>query len=206
MLARDVHDRLLARARALGLQGDGDEQLLDALLDREVPLPPPTEADCRRYFDQHPQLFRSGELVEADHILFAVTDRVPPAALRQRAQQVLEQALAAPERFAELAREFSNCPSAQAGGSLGQIARRDVVPEFWQAVATFAGGGVLPGLVESRYGLHVVRVRRRIEGRSVPYEQARPRIAAWLEERNLTQALREYALDLMPETGPDHPH
>ncbi len=72
MLARDIHDRLLARARALGLQGDGDEQLLDALLDREVPLPPPTEADCRRYFDQHPQLFRSGELVEADHILFAV--------------------------------------------------------------------------------------------------------------------------------------
>ena len=60
--------------------------------------------------------------------------------------------------------------------------------------------------VESRYGLHVVRVRRRIEGRTVPYEQARPRIAAWLEERNLRQALRMYALDLMPETGPDHPH
>ena len=199
MQVQDIRSRLLERARALGLGADTEERLLDALLDREVQVTAPTEDDCRRYYAEHPELFRSGDLVEADHILFAVTDGVPLAALRSRAQQVLEEVLADPRRLAPLAAEFSNCPSAQVGGNLGQLSRGDVVPEFWQAIVQFAGTGVLPGLVESRYGLHVVRVSRRIEGRTLPFEAVQPQIAARLAERKLQQALREYAHALLHE-------
>lgn len=206
MQVQEVRDRLVERARTLGFAGESEERLIDALLDREVTALPCTEEDCHRYYRDHSDLFRSGDLFEADHILFAVTDGVPLAALRERAEQVLAAVLAEPERFAVLAGEHSNCPSAQVGGKLGQLARSEVVPEFWQAVAQFSVTGVLPKLVETRYGLHVVQVRRRIEGQVVPYELARPRIAAWLDERNLRQALREYALELLHETGPAHPH
>ena len=205
MQVQDIRSRLLERARALGLGADTEERLLDALLDREVQVSAPTEDDCRRYYAERPDLFRSGDLVEADHILFAVTDGVPLPALRSRAQQVLDDVLAEPERFAPLAAEFSNCPSAQVGGNLGQLSRGDVVPEFWQAIAQSAGTGVLPGLVESRYGLHIVRVSRRIEGRTLPFEAVQPQIAARLAERNLQQALREYAHALMHEAEA-HPH
>ena len=206
MQVQDIRDRLVERARTLGLAGDSEERLIDALLDREVAVPPCTEEDCRRYFRDHPDRFRSGDLFEANHILFAVTDGVPLAALRERAEQVLAAVLAQPARFAVLAGEHSNCPSAQVGGNLGQLARSEVVPEFWQALAQYSATGILPKLVETRYGLHVVQVRRRIEGRMVPYELARPRIASWLDERNLRQALREYAHDLLHEAGPEHPH
>jgi peptidyl-prolyl cis-trans isomerase C len=199
MQVQDIRNRLLERARALGLEGESEERLIDELLDREVQPPAPTEADCRRYYDAHRSLFRSGDLVEADHILFAVTERTPLAALRARAQQVLEEAIAAPQRFGELARECSNCPSAQVGGNLGQLGRGDVVPEFWQAIVAFGGTGTVPALVETRHGLHVLRVNRRVEGRALPYEAVRDRIAARLAERNLQQALREYAHALMHE-------
>ena len=194
---QEIRHRLLERARTLGLAGDSEERLIDALLDREVRPAQATEADCRRYYDEHPELFRSGDLVEADHILFAVTERTPLAALRARARQVLDEAIAAPQRFGDLAREFSNCPSAQVGGNLGQLGRGDVVPEFWQAIAAFGGTGTVPALVETRHGLHVLRVTRRVEGRALPYEAVRSRIAARLAERNLQQALREYAHGLL---------
>lgn len=197
MQVADIRRRLVERARALGLAADSEEQLLDALLEREVDVAAPTDDECRRHYDEHPRQFRSGDLVEADHILFAVTANVPLAPLRERAQQVLDAVLAEPARFGALAAEYSNCPSAQVGGNLGQLARGDVVPEFWQAVDAFAGAGIVPSLIETRYGLHVLRINRRIEGRALPYETVRETIAARLTERNLQQALREYAHSLL---------
>lgn len=197
---QDVRHRLLERARALGVDGDSEERLIDALLDREVQVPPPDEQECRRYYAEHPDLFRSGDLVEADHILFAVTEQVPLAALRRRAEQALAQVLADPGCFAALAAECSNCPSAQLGGNLGQFGRGDVVPEFWQAIAAFGGTGILPSLVHSRHGLHLVRVNRRVEGRALPYEAVREDIAARLAERSLRRALRDYAHALLHGT------
>jgi peptidyl-prolyl cis-trans isomerase C len=199
MQMQEIRDRLVKRARTLGLEGDSEERLIDALLDREVAVPPCTEEDCRCYYREHPDLFRSGDRVEADHILFAVTNGMPLAALRERAEQVLAAALAEPQRFAALAGEHSNCPSAQVGGNLGQLTRGEVVPEFWQAINQFAGTGILPKLVETRYGLHVVRVSRRIDGRLLSFEVVQPQIAARLTERRLRAALQEYAHALLHE-------
>ena len=75
-----------------------------------------------------------GELIEADHILFQVTPGVNLDMLRAHAKVVLDELMADPSRFAEVAREQSNCPSAAVGGSLGQLGRGDTVPEFERAV------------------------------------------------------------------------
>jgi peptidyl-prolyl cis-trans isomerase C len=205
MQVQDVRSRLVERAKALGLEGDTEEAVLDALLEHEVQVPPPTLAECQRYYTEHPDRFRAGDLVEADHILFAVTGRVPLAALRERAQQVLDALLAEPDRFAALATEFSNCPSGKVGGNLGALSRDDVVPEFWQAIMDFGDTGVRPALVESRYGLHIVRVARRVEGRALPFEAVRQQIMDRLAERNLHRALREYAHALV-HSEPGHTH
>ncbi len=193
MQVQEIRSRLVERAQALGLKADSEEGLLDALLEREVEVPAPTLAECEHYFARHPELFRSGDLIEADHILFAVTERVPLAALRERAQQVLDLVLAEPDRLAALAAEYSNCPSAQVGGNLGQLSRAEVAPEFWAAVERFGKAGLMPELIETRYGLHIVRVNRIATGRALPFEVVQPQIRARLEERNLQRALREYA-------------
>jgi peptidyl-prolyl cis-trans isomerase C len=194
MQITEVRSRLLQRAQALGIAAATEEAMIDALLDRDVPIAPPTDAEVRAYYEREAtRLFSAGALFEADHILFAVTEGVPLEALRERAQAVLDDLLQGPERFAALAAEFSNCPSGGVGGSLGQIGRADVVPEFWTALDASTGTGVLPRLVESRFGLHIVRIARRIPGRPVPFEAVRERIAAHLAEQRLRAALRDYA-------------
>jgi len=193
MQLQRIRARLLERAAALGIERDTEEATIDALLEREVAVPPPTDAECRRFYAQHPQRFRAGALAEADHILFAVTGGVPLAALRERAEPALREVLAAPDTFAARAAELSNCPSGRVGGSLGQIARESVVPEFWQAIESFGATGIIPKLVQTRYGLHVVRVARYVTGDLLPYEAVAERIAAHLTDRNLRVALRDYA-------------
>lgn len=186
-----VRARLLARAAQLGMQGP-DDAVIEQLLDREVPEAEPSDAECRRYYEQNPRRFTAGELVEASHILFAVTPRVPPERLRAKAAEVHAMASRDPARFAGLAREYSNCPSAPQGGALGQLGRGDAVPEFESAVLDGEMLGVLPDLVATRFGFHVVLVARRISGQVLPYEEAQPRVAAILRRLGEERALGEY--------------
>jgi len=190
-----VRRLLLARASRLGLQGAEDE-VIESLLERELPGSEPSEEDCRRYYEHNARRFSAGELVEASHILFALTPRVPPDRLRARAAQVHARASREPAAFSRLAAEYSNCPSAAQGGSLGQLGRGDAVPEFEKAVLDSDFLGVLPDLVATRFGFHVVLVARRIPGRVLPYEEARNGIAAFLRERGAERALGEYVRGL----------
>jgi peptidyl-prolyl cis-trans isomerase C len=190
-----IRELLLQRARELGLGGadSGDpDGAIDALIEREVATPVPTEDECSNYYRRHQQAFRSGDLVEAAHILLAVTPNAPLEAIREQAEAVLRQARDEPVRFGELASRFSNCPSGAQGGSLGQLSRGDTVPEFAQALFDGAATGVLPQLVRSRYGFHVVLVNRRVEGSALPFEAVHTRIAEYLAEGVKRRALSQY--------------
>jgi len=192
---------LLARARALGLEtGRGDEATIEALLDKEAPVPEPTEQECRRYYDGHPERFNSGELAEVRHVLFAVTPGMPIDALRRTAENTLHELRERPEEFANVARKFSNCPSGAHGGNLGQIGRGECVPEFERAVFEKPTVGVLPRIVNTRYGFHVVLVERRIAGTRVPFEAVKDRIAAHLAGMVCARALVQYVRLLAAES------
>ncbi len=205
-----VRARLLARAGELGwLEGRGagevafasreaEDELIERLLEQEVPAAEPTDADCRRWYEQNPRRFTAGELVEASHILFAITPRVPPERLRAKAAEVHAMASRDPAAFGRLAAEYSNCPSAAQGGSLGQLGRGDSVPEFEKAVLDSERLGVLPDLVATRFGFHVVQVARRIPGRMLPFEEAREQVKAYLRARATERAIGEYVRSLAP--------
>lgn len=192
-----IRELLLQRARALGLpqaladDAQAQDAAIDRLLEREAPVPEPSEDECRRFYQQNIERYSSGALVEASHILFAVTPNAPVEAIRRQAEATLRQAQAEPERFAELARSLSNCPSGAQGGSLGQVRRGDTVPEFERALSS-AGPGVLPRLVNSRYGFHVVRIERTLAAKPLDFELVQAHIRAALSERVRTKAAEQY--------------
>ena len=66
------------------------------------------------------------------------------------------------------------------------------MPEFEAALFEGNAAGVLPRLVNTRHGFHIVLVNRRIEGRQVPFELAAERIADYLSERVRKKALQQY--------------
>ncbi|MCX5538766.1 peptidylprolyl isomerase [Paraburkholderia sp. CNPSo 3076] len=182
-----MHELLRQRAVALDLlapDAELDDSALDTLLEREMRVPEPTREDCERYYTQHAKRFGRNELVYASHILFAITDRVPLARLRQKAEETLRDLQQAPDTFEALTRQFSNCPSAGVGGSLGQLTRGDTVPEFEAALFDCADIGVLPRLVRTRFGFHLVRVDQRMPGNPVPYDEVSGEIA--LSQRTRT--------------------
>jgi peptidyl-prolyl cis-trans isomerase C len=165
---------------------------IEALIEREVAAPQPTEEECRRYYEQNSREFESGDLVCARHILFQVTPGVNVARLRARAEEALSEILREPERFAVMAGELSNCPSGRHGGDLGQIGRGDVVPEFERALFRLGPVGVLRELVRTRFGLHIVAIDQRIPGKRFPFEAAHERVAQRLRAAVEEKALRQY--------------
>lgn len=200
--AAAARELLRQRAVATGwVAADAVDDEIDAaierMLEREVKTPQPTEAECRRYYEANAKRFVSGELVAARHILFQLTPGAPVNALRAKAELTLSEVLKAPERFEALARECSNCPSAQHGGNLGQIQRGETVPEFERTLFDGTWMGIYGQLVKTRYGFHVVAVDRRVPGCQVPFDAVRETIAERLrvqvERRSLEQYVRVLA-------------
>ena len=160
------------------------------LVELEVRTPSAGEAECRRYYEQNLHRFRSPDLYEVSHILIAKSSGETEAQSHEIAQGLLSRLEKEPAAFAELAHTYSACPSREVGGSLGQIGPGQTVVEFERALPRMEPGCVYP--VETRYGHHIVRVDRRIEGRQLPFELVHPRVAAFLEERVRRTAVRQY--------------
>lgn len=181
-----------------GVPTEQASQAIEALLAQTLHVPEPDEAACRRYHAAHVARYRVGERVRVRHILLAVTPGVDVQALRRRAETVLLEARChggdslAPEGFAELARQFSNCPSAADGGDLGWLQARDCAPEFARELFGQTDVGVLPRLVHSRFGLHVVEVLQREPGEDPGFDLVRPAVAQALRQQSYVTALRQY--------------
>lgn len=200
-----IRELLTQEAERLGIvaapMDDGEgrretagEARLRALLDREVAVPRAGEAECRRYYERNRGKFRSPALFEVAHILVAAApgNAEARAAARQTAQTLIDELRGSPEGFAALASTHSACPSSRHGGNLGQVGPGQTVEEFERALRGIAVGAVHPQPVETRYGLHVVRLHRRIEGRDLPFDLVKDRIAEYLDEVVRRRALQQY--------------
>lgn len=73
----------------------------------------------------------------------------------QEARDVLER-LNKGEKFANLAKEVSLCPSGKKGGDLGTFGRGKMVREFENA-AFALGKGQISAIVKTKFGYHIVK-------------------------------------------------
>lgn len=185
---------LLRREDAPALDGivsDAAAAAIDALIDRDVRVPPPDDAACRRWFAANARSYAQGERAHVRHILFAVTPGVDVAALRRRAEATLIELRAGGE-LGDAARTLSNCPSGAQGGELGWLAAGDCAPEFGKQVFGHAGLGILPRLVQTRHGLHIVEILGREAGAVPDYASVQGAVARTLERQSFVTALRQY--------------
>ncbi|MEM5384074.1 peptidylprolyl isomerase [Paraburkholderia phymatum] len=173
---------------------------IDALLERVLHVPEPADDACRRYYAAHPARYAVGERVHARHVLFAVTQGVDVNALRQRAEACLLDVRCSDagkddrfdDRFARAAAELSNCPSGATGGDLGWLAADECAPEFAAQLFGQTEIGVLPRLVHTRFGLHVVEVLARKPGAQQDFETVRAAVAQTLRQLAFATAVRQY--------------
>lgn len=182
------------RASPDGVLSQDASEAIERLLEHELVLPEPDDEACRRHHTAHAAGYRRDERLLLRHVLFAVTPGVDVRALRERAEQLLLELRCddSGTLFAQRAGELSNCPSGAAGGALGWLRSADCAPEFAREIFGQDHVGVLPRLVHSRFGLHVVEVLAREGGEVLPYEQAQGAVRLALRQHSWAAALRQY--------------
>jgi peptidyl-prolyl cis-trans isomerase C len=178
-----------------------EEASIRAVIESEVVVPNPTEAELRRYYEANRGRFTAPAVSEARHILIAARrdDESGYAAAREQAEAILAELNALPERFAEFARTFSRCPSAASGGHLGQLLPGDTTPEFEAALSRLAEGEMTASPIEARYGFHIIRLERRTPGEVLPFAAVAEHIATYLVERSRRFATAQYVARLVAE-------
>ncbi|WP_116365068.1 peptidylprolyl isomerase [Parahaliea mediterranea] len=201
-----VRELLLQRAAELGLRSGtdaaDDEAGIAALLERELSVPEPDEAACRRFFQANPERFSEPARLKVSHILLPAAPEDARARDTQYRQgkKLLAELAAHPERFAEFAMRHSACPSKDSGGNLGWLSAGQTVPELDRALKHLSQGLHVEPLA-SRYGWHVVSVDERIEAQAVPFEAVSHRVRHSLQEQASRRALRHYLLALAEQIG-----
>jgi len=205
-----IRELLLQEARRLavapkplsddeGRRETDEEAVIRGLIEHEVNVPEPDDDTCRRYYERNRARFRSADIYEAAHILFAAlpADREAHAQARADAIGVLATLRQNPDSFATLARTYSRCPSAEQGGNLGQITTGQTTPEFEQALVALEPGQLCAEPVATRYGFHIIRLDRKHEGRTLPYEVVADRIADYLRDSVRQRADAQYIARLV---------
>lgn len=99
--------------------------------------------------------------ISASHILlmYAGSERSNATRSKEEARSGIEEIqrqLSAGADFSTLAREHSDCGSAQAGGDLGSFGRGQMVKGFEDAAFSLEVGGTSP-IIETPFGFHLIR-------------------------------------------------
>ncbi len=95
----------------------------------------------------------------ASHILIKPAGTTPEAkaTAKAKAQDILNKIKAGAD-FGAMARQFGTDGTKDQGGDLGWFDESRMVPAFSKAVFAASGPGLLPTLVETNFGYHVVKV------------------------------------------------
>jgi peptidyl-prolyl cis-trans isomerase C len=87
-----------------------------------------------------------GGKIKASHILVNKLSK---------AQEIIED-LDAGESFEKLARTYSECPSKNKGGNLGEFPKGKMVSEFWNACTNLKIGAISQP-VKTQFGYHIIK-------------------------------------------------
>ncbi len=195
-----IRQLLLEEAAKNGfdISKDHEEEALQKLLAEHVSYDDPTKETCLRYFENNPEKFKTVPLMEVDHILLAAAkDDLPTREVaKNQANEIITQLKNDPMLFPVLAKQYSACPSKETGGSLGQISKGQTVPEFERQLMLMPQG-LADKPLESRYGLHVVNISRKIEGKALEYSMVEDKVKGYLVHRASHLAIQAFIQNLV---------
>jgi len=156
-----------------------------------------SEDEIRAEYEQRKDSMGTPEERKASHILIEVPADAPEAdvaAARKKAQGLLDTLKAHPDRFEALAKAESNDPgSAEQGGDLGYFGRGAMLAEFENAAFSATQPGLIPELVRSDFGFHIIRLDDIRKSTTPTLEAAHDKIKAELVDKAASRRFLEVA-------------
>ena len=135
------------------------------------------------YYKNNSFRYHKPKRVRARHVLVKVEDKAPQAeqdSARKRADALLEKVKAPNADFAAIAKESSEDPgSKDKGGDLGIFGPGTMDPKF-QEVAFNLKPGEISGVVQTRFGLHIIKTEEVLPEEDKKVEEVQSDIASEL--------------------------
>lgn len=180
-----------------------------------------SDADAEKYYKENISKFKHGEQVRASHILISAdtleliksikaknknisTEELnkkveeATAAQKAKAEAILAEVKANPDKFEEIARKQSDDKmSGERGGELGFFTREAMVPEFSKAAFAMKPDTISETLVQTPYGYHIIKVTDRAEAGTQPFAKVKDEIKFYLETQKQIEILKNLTSGLM---------
>ncbi|MCU7960552.1 MAG: nitrogen fixation protein NifM [gamma proteobacterium symbiont of Bathyaustriella thionipta] len=157
-----------------------------------------SDIDMRLFYELHNERFQSPEIRTARHILVTINpdfaENTREAALA-RIQEAAQRLKGKANRFHNVARRYSECPTAMEGGKLGEIRRGMLYPEV-DACLFDLQEGEISDVVESEMGFHILLCEKIKPGKRLPYRRAAPKIRELLMQRRRRNCQKTWLAEL----------
>jgi peptidyl-prolyl cis-trans isomerase C len=191
---------------------DMDAARESALFDRYVrdivAAPLVSDADIRKYYEDHTGEFAMPAKIHVRHIVVAPFEAGPAAKTKEQALERIKAIAtdlvshnrevrgAEPDAamrlrviyFADAARKYSEDASASSGGDLGWKAKGELDPVFEEA-AWHLEPGMTSGVIETKYGYHIIMLEERQAAGTEPFETVRPAVREYLLTQKATEVM-----------------
>ena len=158
-----------------------------------------SDADITSYYEANKTAFGTPKTVEARHILIRVDENADAETVedgRKRLLPVLELARTG-EDFGELAKIYSEGPTAENGGFLGAFKKEDMVAPFAEKAFSMAVDEVSDP-VRTRFGWHLIKVEKINEATTKTVEEVKDTISETLKKEK-TKGLASDAAEVFYE-------
>jgi peptidyl-prolyl cis-trans isomerase SurA len=149
--------------------------------------------DVVKYYNEHKSEFVRPETVVLREI-FVSTEGKPEAdipALRKKADNLRERVLNNGDDFGEMAKRYSDSPTAQQEGELGAFQRSQLDPKIADKVFAL-NRNQMTEVMETKTGFEILQVRERYEEGEQPLDKVDPEITNKLYEQKMEPGLRAY--------------
>ena len=147
-----------------------DNILLHKYLSEEFySKPEVTDDDAESFYKENEKQFVSPDKIQASHIL--VKEESEASDVKAK--------LDSGEKFEDLAKELSKCPSSGKGGDLGFFGKGQMVPEF-ESAAFSLNVGEVTGPVKTDFGYHMIKVTDKKESEKQSFDSVKENIKAYL--------------------------
>ena len=155
----------------------------------------------KAYFDQNKSAYDGSE-VKASHILVDTRQMKTEAELAQAMEKIkkAKAEIDAGKDFAEVASNYSDCPSAKKGGDLGFFKRKGQMVEPF-AVAAFAlKEGQVSDPLKTNFGYHIIKVTEIKKGSDVNFDDVKNDVKMDMMSENanvlITQLKQKAKIDI----------
>ena len=153
--------------------------------------------DARKYYEAHKKEFQSPGLVRLGQILVSTEKRKPEEA-EKRANDAFAE-LKAGQRFAEIAKKYSDGPSAEQGGDVGFMKEGSLAPDVAATVAKL-DLNEFSNPMQTKYGYIILKILERYSSGIPKFEEVEQRVNEVLYDQRMQPDLRDYMKRLRKES------